>query len=282
MIVCLGDLLEDVVVWPQAAIAHGTDTPSMITRCRGGSAANVAAFVASLGGAARFVGSVGRDRLGDGLIAEMRTAGVEMAVDRQGRTGSIVVMISSGGERSFLTDRGSVSSLRELPAGALDRAALLHVPAYCLAEEPLATTATSALLLARSKGLLTSVDCSSSAVLEQFGVDRFRRWLADAMPDYVFANHDEAALLEWPQTWTGRGFLLVKHGPDPVEIFDREGGSAAVVVPPVTEVLDATGAGDAFAAGFLVAALRGVSIVDAAAEGIAFAASVLKHPGAAL
>jgi sugar/nucleoside kinase (ribokinase family) len=282
MIVCLGDLVEDVVVWLTSPIAVGTDTPATITRCRGGSAANVAAFLAAIDAESCFVGSIGDDALGDRFVAEMDDLGVTMGVHRRGRTGSIVVIVSADGERSFLTDRGSASQVDPVTPRMLEDARWLHVPAYCLVEEPLASTATDALSLAKKMRVRTSVDCSSTAMLKMYGVGRFLIWLNTVAPDVVFANDDEAVLLGLQQRWKGPGLLVVKHGPDPVEIIDSARAIVRIPVPPVTNVLDATGAGDAFAAGFLQAFRNGVAAEEAVVAGNRLAARVLMVPGASL
>jgi sugar/nucleoside kinase (ribokinase family) len=282
MIFCLGDLVEDVVVWLTSPLATGTDTPATITRCRGGSAANVAAFLAAIDVESCFVGSLGADALGDRFAEEMEDLGVSMGVHRRGRTGSIVVIVSADGERSFLTDRGSASKVDPIPPRMLERATWLHVPAYCLVDEPLASTATDALKLAKNMGIRTSVDCSSTAMMKTYGVGRFLAWLRDVTPEVVFANEDEAVLLGLQERWKGPGLLVVKHGPDPVEIIDNASVSVSVPVPVVHKVLDATGAGDAFAAGFLQAFIDGKSAPEAVEAGNVLAARVLLVPGASL
>ena len=282
MIVCLGDLVEDVVVWLTSPIAAGTDTPATITRCRGGSAANVAAFLGAMDAESCFVGSIGADALGDRFVEEMEDLGVTMGVHRRGRTGSIVVIVSADGERSFLTDRGSASRVDPLTPRMLEDASWLHVPAYCLVEEPLASTATDALSLARKTGVRTSIDCSSTAMLRTYGVGRFLAWLRAVAPEIVFANEDEAALLGLQQRWKGPGLLVVKHGPDPVELIDGVHAIVRIPVPAVRNVLDATGAGDAFAAGFLQAFTNGVAAQEAVVAGNKLAARVLMVPGASL
>ena len=282
MIVCLGDLVEDVVVWLTAPIATGTDTPATITRRRGGSAANVAAFLAHADAESCFVGTIGTDALGDRFVEEMEDLGVTMGVHRRGRTGSIVVIVSADGERSFLTDRGSASQVDPLTPRMLEDASWLHVPAYCLIEEPLASTATDAFTLAKQMDVRTSVDCSSTAMLKTYGVGRFLTWLRAVAPDVVFANEEEAALLGLQERWKGPGLLVVKHGPDPVEIIDSSRAIVRIPVPAVRSVLDATGAGDAFAAGFLQAFRNGVAAQEAVVAGNRLAARVLMIPGASL
>jgi sugar/nucleoside kinase (ribokinase family) len=247
-----------------------------------GSAANVAAFLAAIEAESCFVGTIGTDALGDRFAGEMEELGVQMWVHRRGRTGSIVVIVSADGERSFLTDRGSASRVDPLTPRMLEEASWLHVPAYCLVEEPLASTATSALALAKTMQVRTSVDCSSTALLQTHGIDRFLAWLDEVAPDVVFANDDEAALLGLQQRWKGPGLVVVKHGPDPVELIDAANSIVRIPVPPVAKVLDATGAGDAFAAGFLQAFSNGATSHEAVVAGNRLAARVLVVPGASL
>ena len=103
----VGDLVEDIVVWLAGAPGEGTDTEARVFRRRGGSAANVAALCAANGTPARFVGHVGADDLGDRLLATLSASGVDVRVRRGGRTGTIVVLVAPGGERTMLTDRGA-------------------------------------------------------------------------------------------------------------------------------------------------------------------------------
>ena len=84
----VGDLVEDVVVWPDGPVARGSDTPSRVFRSRGGSAANVAVAAAPLV-PTRFLGCVGSDPLGERLVAELEAAGTEVRVQRRGRTGGV-------------------------------------------------------------------------------------------------------------------------------------------------------------------------------------------------
>ena len=111
----------------------------MIHRTRGGSAANVAAF-ASAAVPARFIGCVGR-RPGRGrAVRELAGHGVDVRVQRRGRTGTIVVLVDGDGERTMYPDRAAAAELTEVPASWLDGAAFLHVPSYGFAAEPAASS----------------------------------------------------------------------------------------------------------------------------------------------
>jgi sugar/nucleoside kinase (ribokinase family) len=102
----VGDLVEDVVVWPDGPVRTGTDTPARVFHSRGGSAANVAVAAAPLV-PTRWLGCVGPDPLGDRLLGELQAAGIDVRAQRRGRTGTIVVLVDPDGERTFLPDRGA-------------------------------------------------------------------------------------------------------------------------------------------------------------------------------
>ena len=282
MLCCIGDLVEDVVVWPSTELVHGTDTPSRIFRRRGGSAANVAVIAARRGQPSRFIGQVGEDGLGSMLATEMEQAGVELTLARGGTTGSIVVIVDHSGERTMLPDRSAATELAALPDGALEGATWLHVPAYSLIVEPLGSSTRHAITVARQHAIGVSVDASSTGPLTEYGVARFLSEMESIGPDVFFCNKDEADLLGINQETplAGARLTVIKAGADPVVIIDHIGNATKVSVPPVAAVADTTGAGDAFAAGFLSATIAGVAPPEAAAEANQVAATVLLRPGA--
>jgi sugar/nucleoside kinase (ribokinase family) len=277
MLCAVGDLVEDVVVWLSAPPRVATDTPVRVFHRRGGSAANVATFAAGIEGmGARFIGRVGDDAAGDRLVNGLIAAGVDARVQRVGRTGTIVVLVDTAGERTMLTDRGSATGLAGIPEAWLDGASVLHLPAYSLTAEPIGSTCLTLATTARRRGIAVSVDASSIAVLEAFGPGRFLDVVAALEPAYFFATVAEAELLDLASERPAP-VTVVKAGAEPVRILP----AVEIDVPKVDGVTDTTGAGDAFAAGFLVASCRGATPDDAARAGIALAATVLNRPGAA-
>jgi sugar/nucleoside kinase (ribokinase family) len=278
VLLCVGDLIEDVVVWLPGPVALGSDTVVTITRERGGSAANVAAAAVRGGGAARFVGQLGDDDLAHRLLHGLAAVGVDVVARHGGRTGSIVVLVDSTGERTMLTDRAAATELSSAEPEWLDGVDVLHLPAYSLFVERLARSCLRLAAMARERGIPVTVDPSSSALLVDYGVDRFTALLADLRPAILFPNGDEAALLDGDGPPPGVELVVEKHGPDPVRLITAD-GVTEVPVPPVAGVVDTTGAGDAFAAGFLVAWTAGKPPVDCVARGSEVAAHVLRGPG---
>jgi len=251
-VICvLGDAHLDVVVRPAGPIAHDTDTPAVTRLSAGGQAANTAAWICALGGRARLITARAPDLGGQLVAAELARRGVELTGPvLDGRTGTVVSVSPDGTTRSMLTDRGVGPQLAagHLEPGWLDGCDWLHLPAYSLAAEPVAGAA----LAAAAAVPRLSVDLSSVAVLEDYGPARFRALLGRLAPAVVFGNEAEAALIG---DLTGTD-LVVKLGPAGV----RAGGRVHPAAP--ADPVDPTGAGDAFAAGYL---LGGVTLGLAAA-----------------
>lgn len=261
MICVLGDAHLDVVVRPAGPIAHDTDTPAATRLSAGGQAANTAAWICALGGQARLIAARAPDLAGQLVAAELGRRGVDLKGPvLGGRTGTVVSVSPDGSTRSMLTDRGVGPLLAkgDLEPGWLDGCDWLHLPAYSLAAEPVAGAA----LAAAAAIPRLSVDLSSVAVLKDYGPARFRALLGRLAPAVVFGNEAEAALIAGPD---GTGLpdtdLVVKLGPAGV----RAGGRVHPAAP--ADPVDPTGAGDAFAAGYL---LGGVTLgLEAAARAVA-------------
>jgi sugar/nucleoside kinase (ribokinase family) len=257
-VICvLGDAHLDVVVAPGGPVAEETDTRARTSVGVGGQAANVAAWVVALGGRARLIAARGTDLAGQLVAAELARRSVDLVGPViEGRTGVVVSLTDGAARRSMLTDRGVGPDLAAhlLEPGWLDGCAWLHLPAYSLVAEPVAGAA----LAAAERAPRLSLDLSSTAVLREYGVRRFAELIARLRPAVVFGNEAEAALAgEVPPGCE----LVVKLGARGVRV-------AGTVYPArPTRPVDPTGAGDAFAAGYLVG---GVMLgLEAAARAVA-------------
>ncbi|CAN5276560.1 PfkB family carbohydrate kinase [soil metagenome] len=276
-IVCFGDVIDDVVAIPLGAIRADTDTPSSIRFRAGGSAANTAAWLGSLGAEVDFFGSVNNadvarhaDLLG-ALGVTTHLHGQELLP-----TGTIVVIVA-GEQRTMLTERGANARLD--PAWATDEllaeTAVLHITGHTLLND--AGSAGVADLIARAKehGATVSVDPGSAGFIADYGVPEFLAAIAGA--DIVFPSLDEGAMLTGRQTPELIASVLAESFPTVVLTMGTAGvavshGGLATLAPAVeSTVVDPTGAGDAFCAGYLAEWVRSGDVAAAARAGAAVA-----------
>ncbi len=274
----VGDLVEDVVVHLLEDVNVASDTRSVVTRRRGGSAANMIEAACRAGGRARFIGQVGDDPTGRWLTEQLEAVGADVVVRWRGRTGTIVVLVDPSGERTMLADRAACTELTDPDLAWLDGLHTLHIPYYSLVGEPLAATTTTLAQWCNERGIRVSVDASSAALLQHDGADVALDRMAALRPDVVLANELEAEVLGaglHPDR-LGGATVVVKHGSAPAVVLQH--GLDAITVPGVRldDVRDTTGAGDAFAAGLLLALAGGDDIAAAVRHGHDVAASALR------
>jgi sugar/nucleoside kinase (ribokinase family) len=288
-VIVVGDLVTDVLVAHDGPIQPGSDTDATITVTGGGQAANTASWLAHAGHPVTLIAAVGDDTAGQERVAELSAAGVRCAVRAHpgAATGSVVVLAGPH-ERTMITDRGA--ALRLDPAdvtaaiGATE-ATHLHLSGYPLLHDGSRPGGRAALAAATERGLTTSVDAASAAPLRLAGPERFLAWISDA--DLLLCNADEADVLAGPGTPGDQAARLtahvrnavVKQGAAGATWATRDGRTFSWAAHRV-RVVDATGAGDAFAAGLLKAWSCGATPEAALAAACELGAAAVKTLGA--
>lgn len=287
-VVVVGDLVTDVLVRTAGPLSAGSDTMATIMLRGGGAGANTACWLAECGVDVALVARVGGDEVGRARTLELLGADVEaiVAVDHDAVTGTVVVLVGVDGERTMLADRGASLrlSVEDIDPRVFEPGAHLHLSGYVLLDERSRGAATIALDHARAAGMTASVDAASAAPLAMVGREAFLSWTAGV--DLVLANTDEARVLTGCLDATTAAAALAGH----YRIAVVKDGAAGAVwasdgmirqcpAEPV-QVMDTTGAGDAFAAGLLADWLLPGSTADSAlVAGTARAANAVMLPG---
>jgi ribokinase len=286
-VLVVGDLVTDVVAHAAEPLAPGSDTAARVRITGGGQAANTAAWLAWTGCPARLVAAVGADGAGRARVAELTAAGVDCAVATyaDAATGAIVVLTTAD-ERTMLTDRGANLRLSpaDVDAGAQAGLGHVHLSAYPLLDPRSRPAGLRALALARAHSVTSSVDAASAAPLRRAGAPAFLGWVQGV--DLLLVNAAEAAVLTGRKDPAEQAALLARQVRNAVvklgaagAVWRADGGAAYRVTAGRAEVVDPTGAGDAFAAGVLAAWLAGAAPVDALAAGARLGARAVRTVG---
>jgi sugar/nucleoside kinase (ribokinase family) len=257
----------------------------------GGCAGNSAAGIAALGGRAGFVGQVARDQLGDFYRHDLRAAGVEFntpAADVGQPTARSMILVTPDGHRTMNTFLGAA---QHLPASALDEAqiqgsAAIYLEGYLWDPETPRYAMIRAIEVARSAGRMVAFSLSDTFCIERHR-DGFNVLIDGGKIDILFANQAEIEMLAGiPHLDTaveavrGKVETLVVTRGEKGALAARGQLLADVPAEPVKHVVDTTGAGDLFAAGFLAGYTRGRSLEQSLKLGAIAAAEVIQHYGA--
>ena len=150
----------------------------------------------------------------------------------------------------MLTDRAAATELNRAPANWHEGVSVLHVPAYSLFSQPLSDAAQQCIEQAHEKNIAVSIDASSASLIKSFGVDKFRDLVHQLRPKIFFCNADEAEVMNLKKQPLGLEIVVIKAGARPTTVIENS-VVLSVDVEQADEIVDSTGAGDAFAAGFL-------------------------------
>jgi sugar/nucleoside kinase (ribokinase family) len=257
----------------------------------GGSSANTAAGVASFGGKAAFIGKVAADPLGDVFADDLDRIGVHFTIGRLSEgpaTARSMILVSPGGERTMNTYLGACQQLTtaDIKEEEIGAAAVTYMEGY-LWDPPEAKKAfVTAAHYAHKHERPTAITLS-----DPFCVNRYREEFLDLMRsktiDYVFANIEEAKALYQTDSLHEAVQAIARDCELAAITMGAQGAMAVsngevVTVPAyhVPQVVDATGAGDLFASGFLLALARGRDLGTALSAGCLAASEVISHIGA--
>lgn len=257
----------------------------------GGCAGNTAAGVAALGGRAGFVGQVAPDQLGEFYIHDLRSAGVEFTtppLDVGVPTARSMILVTPDGQRTMNTFLGAA---QHLPSSALDEeqiraASAIYLEGYLWDPETPRYAMIRAIEVARAAGRKVAFTLSDTFCIDRHR-DGFNQLIDGGRIDVLFANEAEIQALAGVahldsaiEKVRGKVETLVVTRSEKGALATRGTEWTDVPAEPVREVVDTTGAGDLFAAGFLAGYTRGRPLEVSLKLGAIAAAEVIQHYGA--
>ncbi len=287
MIVALGDLMLDIVMRSESPFPYGRHCFAQASISPGGSAANFAVWAARLGAKAGLIAKVGDDVLGHALLQDLEHEGVVSGVAVGSEpTGLMLALVDENGKRTMLAARGAASTLsvEDLDWALLDRADLLHVTAYSFFEDKPRQATLAAMEHFKKRGKLLSLDPSAYHHLQRLGPEAFLALVQGV--DILLPNLDEGRVLTGEHEPERVICCLLARFPVVALKMGADGAMAGsggeIIHHPsfAVPVVDTTGAGDAFAAAFVMTWLVHHDLAAALSEGNRIAAGVVQAPGA--
>lgn len=257
----------------------------------GGSAANTLAGLAALGARCAFIGQVADDQFGRVFAHDIHAGGIAFATPARADeppTAQCLIFVTPDGQRTMNTFLGASQFL---PADALDEgviaeARVLYLEGYLWDPEEPRKAMRRAISAARAAGTQVAFTLSDGFVIARHG-DDFRALIEAGEIDILFANEHELAALTGIEDFEAGIAHLGGHVPTVVVTRSEKGAHAytggahvAVAAVPVEQVVDTTGAGDLFAAGYLFGHVRGLPVETCLALGATCAAEIIAHYGA--
>ena len=261
------------------------------TEISGGSAANTLVGVASLGAAAAFIGKVRADDLGRTFAHDIRTAGVHFAtpVATMGpATGRSLILVTPDGERTMNTYLGAAQNLRpdDVPVGLVSDSAITYLEGYLWDPQDAKAAFLKAAGLAHEADRLVALSLSDAFCVDRFRAE-FLNLIRSRTVDLTFANEAEVKSLYQTADFDSAIAALREDAALGVVTRSEKGcvivtrkETHAVPAAPIARFVDATGAGDLFAAGFLFGLARGLELPVAGGIGALCAAEIIQHLGA--
>ena len=286
-VLCIGDVMLDVVVALQAPINYGEDTPSKITTHGGGAAGNVASWIAHAGTSASIVARIGNDSAGAAITSEFDDLGVDYSSLRKtsDATGVVVVVVDKKGERTMFPETGANSGLVVTDMPELAGFDAAYISGYALLNPRSRAGVLDMIAVIKSAGLPIFYDTVTVGAMKEVDRALIQSWLP--LMDYVLPNEEEAlyvadaadidlALAKLLELCPA---VIIKRGPSGA-IAQNRGGTRIDIDAITTVVADTTGAGDSFAAGFIATKISGGDLTASLKAGVTLAGKCVANIGA--
>jgi sugar/nucleoside kinase (ribokinase family) len=255
----------------------------------GGSAANTVAVMANLGVPTGFIGKVKDDQLGAVFMHDIRSVGVtfDVPANQSGDpTGRCLIMVAPDGERSMRTSLGCAQDIdpQDIDAALLMHSDIFYIEGYMWEKTITKQAIVQAIQVAHRAGKRTALTLSDVFVVSRWRDELIE--LIEAHIDLVFANEHELKALagmedfdsavEWLR---GRCEIAAITRSEKGAVIIEGDETYVVAAVPVAQVVDATGAGDAYAGGFMAGMAQGRSLMECGRMGAICASEVISHMG---
>lgn len=269
----------DIVVKHGGRINLNSDSLSQNSLQSGGAAANTAVWLTQVNVDSHFSGKIGKDLAGENLISDLQLSGVtgHISKDSIKSTGTVVVLVDSDGNRTMFPDSGANAGLDSSIVPVNKEFDGYFISGYALFNDLSSSFIQDWLRDLRAGGKKIFIDPASVGLMSEIGSSKALGLIGKV--DIIFVNEDEAKFLNVRELIDLAPIIVIKRGALGASVITNDGIEISKPAMPAT-VLDTTGAGDAFAAGFIAEWLRSKDLSAALDLALSLAAKCVSNIGA--